>query len=201
MDSDSPPVRDLFKACARGVALAAVTPALISYVVRSAIFGRDRALEGSSQALSIVPGLVGEYLRRAFLARTLADCAPDAVVSFGTVFSKAGARLDAGAYVGAYCTLGLVHIERDVLIASGVHITSGRHTHGTGDPARSIRSQPGETQLVRIGAGAWIGSGAVVMADVGARAIVGAGAVVTEPIPDAVLAAGVPARVMRPRES
>ena len=35
--------------------------------------------------------------------------------------------------------------------------------------------------LVRIGAGAWIGSAAVVMADVGANSIVGAGSVVTKP--------------------
>ena len=40
---------------------------------------------------------------------------------------------------------------------------------------------------------------AVVMADVGPNAIVGAGAVVTEPIPASVVAAGVPARVIRQR--
>jgi acetyltransferase-like isoleucine patch superfamily enzyme len=45
--------------------------------------------------------------------------------------------------------------------------------------------------------GSWIGSNAVVMADVGAGCIVGAGAVVTRPLPPRVLAAGVPARVVR----
>ena len=38
---------------------------------------------------------------------------------------------------------------------------------------------------------------AVVMADVGRDTIVGAGAVVTRPLPDRVIAAGVPARVVR----
>ena len=52
---------------------------------------------------------------------------------------------------------------------------------------------------MRIGAGSWIGSGAIVMADVGANAVVGAGAVVTKPVPDAVVAAGVPATVIRTR--
>jgi virginiamycin A acetyltransferase len=53
--------------------------------------------------------------------------------------------------------------------------------------------------MIRIGAGTWIGSAAVVMADVGHDAVVGAGAVVTRPVPDAVVAAGVPARVLRAR--
>jgi virginiamycin A acetyltransferase len=92
-----------------------------------------------------------------------------------------------------------VHVERDVLIGSGVHITSGRYTHGTRDVSTPIRDQEGEHSVVRIGQGAWIGSAAVVMADVGRSAIVGAGSVVTKPIPDAVVAAGVPARVIRPR--
>ena len=77
-----------------------------------------------------------------------------------------------------------MHIERDVLIGSGVHITSGRETHGTDDPTRPIREQEGNRTLVRIGAGSWIGSGAIIMADVGANAVVGAGAVVAKPVPD-----------------
>jgi acetyltransferase-like isoleucine patch superfamily enzyme len=86
------------------------------------------------------------------------------------------------------------------MISAGVHVTSGARTHGMGDPSIPMRDQPGTLSIVRIGAGAWIGSAAVVMADVGAHAIVGAGAVVTAPIPDRVVAAGVPARVLRARE-
>jgi acetyltransferase-like isoleucine patch superfamily enzyme len=37
------------------------------------------------------------------------------------------------------------------------------------------------------------------MADVGRGTVVGAGAVVVKPVPDEVIAAGVPARVIRPR--
>jgi acetyltransferase-like isoleucine patch superfamily enzyme len=53
---------------------------------------------------------------------------------------------------------------------------------------------------VRIGAGSWIGSNAVVLADVGRDTVVAAGAVVTRPLPDRVIAAGVPARVLRSRD-
>jgi virginiamycin A acetyltransferase len=192
-------MRESLKSVARAAAFLAVLPSLASYFVRSSFMGRDRALEGSTQFLALMPGISGQYLRQAFLAQTLSGCAPTVTVSFGTIFSKAGARLDERVYLGAGCTLGLVHIEQDVLIGSGVHITSGRDTHGTDDVTRPIREQEGRAELVRIGAGSWIGSGAIVMADVGANCVIGAGAVVTKPIPDAVVAAGVPAGVIRPR--
>jgi acetyltransferase-like isoleucine patch superfamily enzyme len=53
--------------------------------------------------------------------------------------------------------------------------------------------------MVRIGADCWIGGGAVIMADVGPNTIVGAGAVVTRPLPEHVVAAGIPARVIKNR--
>jgi acetyltransferase-like isoleucine patch superfamily enzyme len=192
-------MREAFKATARGAALVAVLPSLFSYWLRRAVLGPDRALEGSSQALSLIPGLPGQYLRRAFLAQVLAGCGRSTVIAFGTILSKAGARLDEGVYVGPGCYLGLVHLEENVLVGSGVHITSGRHTHGTADPDAPIRDQQGASTLVRVGAGSWIGSAAVVMADVGRNSIVGAGAVVAKPVPDSVVAAGVPAVVVRQR--
>jgi acetyltransferase-like isoleucine patch superfamily enzyme len=192
-------MREAIKAVVRALAFVLVLPALISFVIRARVIGRDRALEGSTQLLSLLPGLIGQYLRRAFLARTIAGCHESAAISFGTIFSQTAARIDAHVYVGAGCFLGRVHIERDVLIGSGVHITSGRRTHGTADLSVPIREQEGERTLVRIGEGAWIGSAAVVMADVGRHAVVGAGSVVTQPIPDGVVAAGVPARVIRSR--
>ena len=80
------------------------------------------------------------------------------------------------------------------MAARHVHITSGRHTHATDVIDVPIREQGGERSVVRIGAGAWIGSGAIIMADVGSQAIVGAGSVVTKDIPDYALVVGNPAR-------
>jgi virginiamycin A acetyltransferase len=178
----------------------AVMPSLVSYRIRAAAMGRDRALEGSSQTLSLVPGILGQYLRRAFLARVLACCDWTATVEFGTIFSRAGARIEANVYIGPRCHIGLAHIEHDALIAAGVHIPSGPETHGIGDTSIPIREQPGTPRVVRIGAGSWVGSAAVVMADVGRESVIGAGSVVSRSIPSRSIAAGVPAKVVRSRE-
>lgn len=192
-------MRAAIKAIARGIALLAVSPALLSFHLRALAIGKDKALEGSTQALGLVPGLCGEYMRRAFLSQVLAACDSQAVIGFGTLFSSAAARIDANAYIGPHCNLGLVHIGANALIASGVHIPSGRNTHGIDDLTVPIREQKGSRVLVRVGPGAWIGNNAVVMADIGADAVIGAGAVVTSPIPPDTIAAGVPARVIRVR--
>jgi virginiamycin A acetyltransferase len=189
-------MKSALKAAARAAATLVVLPALLSFAVRRRFLGRDRAVQGSSQALALVPGLLGHYVRRAFFRWTLAGCHPTATVEFGTIFSQAGARLDEHVYVGPHCSLGLVHVERDTLIAAGVHVPSGAHTHGTAALGVPMREQPGTPRRVRIGAGSWIGSAAVVMADVGEGVIVGAGAVVTRPTGDYVIVAGVPARVI-----
>ena len=123
-------LRDILKATARGAAHMVVFPITVSFFVRARLFGRDRALQATSQWMSLIPGLTGQYLRRAFLARALARCAPTAVIEHGTTFARAGARIDDRVYIGVRCHLGLVHLEEDVLVASGVHIPSGGSTHG-----------------------------------------------------------------------
>lgn len=194
-------IRETLKAIARAAATCLVAPMMLSFWLRSLLIGRDRALEGSSQALAFLPGIAGQYVRRAFLGVALAECHPTATISFGTVFSRAGARIEAHAYLGPGCHVGLVHIERDVLIGAGVHLPSGGATHGTDDVSRPIREQSGAQRLVRIGRGSWIGSAAVVMADIGHDSVVGAGSVVTRTIPPLVVAAGVPAKPIKSRRA
>jgi acetyltransferase-like isoleucine patch superfamily enzyme len=194
-------LKNSLKAAARGAAHVAVLPLWPSFAVRAALLGRDRALESSMQWLSLIPGLTGQYVRRAFLSRAIACCHHSVVVECGTTLSRAGARFDENVYIGPGCRLGLVHLERDVLLAAGVHIPSGGMTHRIDDLATPIREQQRDEQLVRIGPGSWIGEASVVMADIGADAVIGAGAVVTRSLPARCVAAGVPARVLRMRES
>lgn len=193
-------MRDAVKGAAHALAWIVVTPSVISWWMRGRIIGADRALEGSTQAWAIVPGLTGQYLRRAFLSRTLSHCARTATIEFGTLFSSASASIGERAYIGPRCHLGWAIIERDALLAAGVHIPSGARTHGIDDPVIPIRDQPTLKSPVRIGAGSWIGSAAVVMADVGRDTVIAAGAVVSKSIPDRTIAGGVPARVLRHRD-
>lgn len=193
-------MREALKAAAHAAATLVVWPSVLSWRVRSIVLGRDRALEGSTQAWAIVPGILGQYLRRAFLERALAACARTATIEFGTIFSSASASIGDRAYIGPRCHIGWAIIEKDVLLAAGVHVPSGGRTHGIADLDVPIRDQPSIKTPVRIGAGSWIGSAAVVMADVGRDTVIGAGAVVVKPIPDRTIAGGVPARVLRHRD-
>lgn len=192
-------MRGSLKRVADFLARLVVLPSAVSFKLRARLLGRDRALEGSTQAWALVPGLVGAYLRRAFLSYALPRCAASARIEFGVLFSSASARIGERVYIGPRCDLGWVDIEDDVLIAAGVHIPSGPHTHGTSELGVPIREQPGLKRPVSIGAGSWIGNAAIVLADVGRETVVGAGSVVTKPLPDGVIAAGVPARVIRTR--
>jgi virginiamycin A acetyltransferase len=192
-------MRAFCKRLAHVIALALICPRLLSFAVRSRLMGRNPAFSDSMQALSRIPGLRGRYMRRAFLICVLDACADSVTIEAGTHLSKAGATFGEHVYVGPGCVLGWVHAERDALIASGVTITSGPQTHGIARLDVPIRLQPGTLRPVHIGEGAWIGANAVVMADVGKGTIVGAGSVVVDPLPEFVFAAGVPARVIRPR--
>lgn len=192
-------MKSLAKFAVHCLATVVVSPMLLTYVIGSLVLGKDRALEGATQTLALLPGISGIYLRRAFLVCVLARCSRSAEIGFGTIFSQAGVVIDENVYVGPRCHLGLVHLERDVLVAAGVHIPSGGKTHYFDDPNMPIKDQGGERVLVRIGEGAWIGSAAVVMADVGKGSVVAAGSVVTKPLPENVIAGGVPAKVIRGR--
>lgn len=192
-------MREALKLLAHYIALILVLPSVLSFRARTFVMGADRALEGSTQFWAIVPGVVGQYLRRAFLCQSLSHCARSATIEFGTLFSSADASIGERAYIGPRCHLGWALIEDNVLIAAGVHIPSGARTHGMAEVSVAMRDQPTSKSPVRIGAGAWIGSAAVIMADVGRDAVVGAGAVVTKPIAERVVAGGVPARVLHER--
>jgi virginiamycin A acetyltransferase len=192
-------VREFLKAAVRGAALVAIAPFFLSFRLKALLLGRNRALLGSSQALAFVPGVLGQYLRRAFLSLAIDECHPTAVIEFGVLFSQVGARIGKNAYIGPYCQIGLAYIERDALLAPAVHVPSGPMTHGTSDINVPIREQPGIAQAITIGEGSWIGSSAVIMADVGKNSIVGAGSVVTKAIPDLAVAGGIPAKVIKTR--
>ncbi len=155
---------------------------------------RDALFTLSAQALAGLPGVLGNAARAAYYERTLALFEKGAVISFGSYFSKRGARVFAHAGIGAYCIIGLADVGTHARIASRVSITSGLHYHGG---AGGLTDEDC-VERVSIGAYAWIGEGAVIGADVGAHGIVGMGSVVVQAVPEGAAVLGNPARRIPP---
>jgi acetyltransferase-like isoleucine patch superfamily enzyme len=92
-----------------------------------------------------------------------------------------------------------ITIEDDVLLGPGVHLNSANHEFGS--PETLIIDQgfaPSRQVILR--RGCWIGANAIILAgvEIGENAVIGAGSVVTKSIPPRVVAAGSPARIIRP---
>lgn len=116
---------------------------------------------------------------------------PGATISSSAEIGR-GATIMAGAVINAEARLGenvIVNtgaiIEHDCVIGSHAHIASGARLAGK----------------VEVGEGTHIGIGASVRQSIhiGRNVTVGAGAVVIRDLPDDVIAAGIPARVLRKR--
>ncbi len=108
--------------------------------------------------------------------------------------------------VGDRCVIGRgshiiahrsVEIGDDVFTGPYVYITD--QNHGYADPDVPIGRQLPSNDTVFIGAGAWLGAGAIVLpgARIGRNVVVAAGSVVRGEVPDRCVVAGVPARVVR----
>src|SRR5437016_5364774 len=137
-------MREITKHLANGLAVISVLPAVLAYRISSMVLGRQRAFPGWSQGLSLLPGLCGEYVRRAFYRMALTRCGEGTVISFGSVFSHPTAELGADAYVGVFCCLGDVTLEDDVLIGSHVSIMNGSAQHGLERLDVPVREQAGK---------------------------------------------------------
>ncbi|WP_419581138.1 acyltransferase [Stieleria magnilauensis] len=140
-------------------------------------------------------------MRQAFYRFVLQHCDADAYIGWNTVFSMAEASVGRRAYLGRFCSIGFAAIGDEAMLADGVQVLSGGREHDRENPVASPHEQGQTFHRVSIGKGAWIGAGAIVMADVGEFSIVGAGAVVTKAVPDRVIAVGVPAYVVKQIDS
>jgi acetyltransferase-like isoleucine patch superfamily enzyme len=192
-------MKSFAKACVESVATLLVLPAYLLYRLATLVLGSQKAFPGWSQLFSLLPGLCGAYLRRAFYRLVLARCGSGAWIGFGVIFSHPTAAVGRNVYIGPYCVIGDVTLEDDVLLASQVSVANGAAQHGIARLDVPIREQPGAWPRITIGRDSWIGDRAIVLADVGAQCVVGAGSVVTRELPPRAIAVGVPAKVVRLR--
>ena len=86
------------------------------------------------------------------------------------------------------------------LFAAYTYVVGGGHDHS--DLGAVMIDQPRPSKGVTIGRNVWLGAGVKVLDGVtlGSNVVVGAGAVVNESLPDSVIAAGVPAKIIKRRD-
>ena len=109
---------------------------------------------------------------------------------------KVGARTMIGNHAHIVATRR-VEFGRGVLTADRLFVADNRHAYE--DPSTPIRDQ-GLAQLgdVVIGDGSWIGENVCISGvSVGAQCVIASNSVVTRDIPDACVAAGAPARIVK----
>jgi len=193
-------MRSFIKRIADAVALVLVLPAVGLYQLSSAIGVPESVFPGYSQCFSLIPGLSGVYLRRAFYRCVLPRCGRDVCISFGSVFSHSTSELGNRVYIGVGCMIGDATLEDDVLIGSHVSIINGRRQHGIERPDIPIREQPGEYPRIVIGSDSWIGDRSTVTVSVGSHVVIGAASLVLNSVPDWGIVAGNPGKLIRFRD-
>src|SRR5437867_7394199 len=105
--------------------------------------------------------------------------------------------------MGQECTVSAyqsVSIGRECILADRVMLID--FDHGVVEADRPIRLQGIYKRDVRVGHNVWIGYGACILRGVtiGDNAIIGTSSVVTRDVPANTVVAGIPARVIRPRD-
>ncbi|HUH79680.1 MAG TPA: acyltransferase, partial [Solirubrobacteraceae bacterium] len=106
--------------------------------------------------------------------------------------------------IGQECTISAfqhVSIGRECIVADRVMLID--FDHGVTEVERPIREQGIYKRDVRVSHNVWIGYGACVLrgVSVGENAVIGTSAVLTADVPANAVVAGVPARVIRMRET
>ena len=192
----------------RGVALALRTGRLVYPV----FVGRGVVVTDAS-SLRLSPGVsIGDYCRLDCLGRAGIALGPGTTLRRGAQIEvtstlgdlafgcRTGARvgIGEGSFIGAK---GPVTIGDETNLGPGCKVIA--ENHGFADPTRPIREQQLSRRGVAIGRDCWLGANVVVTdgCSIGDGAVMAAGAVVTGDVPAGTIVAGVPARVLRSRET
>lgn len=136
------------------------------------------------------------YLMLEHLNRTPYIYGEKDMVHFGSNVSPVNTFFNTGS--------GHIYIGDNTIFGHNCMVITGRHEYADGqrkDLLTKVRSSdiPPSGYDIYIGSGCWIASGSIISGGVriGDNTIIGAGAVVVCDIPSGVMAAGVPARVIK----
>lgn len=187
------------KLLANGIAF--LLTAWFAYPVRwlAPIDGDSKLFVFFSQAMSLIPGIPGDYFRSHYHRIALGLDCKDITISFGTTLAQRGIEIGDNTYLGSFCSIGLCKLGSNVLIGSRVSVISGPNVHFFDRTDIPIREQGGELIKVVIGDDCWLGNQSIVMNNVGKGSVIGAGAVVVKPCEQYGIYVGNPARLLKRR--
>ena len=193
--------RQLIKRTLKTLFLVVVFPLYALFRLLALVSHEDGVFQSFSQALSLIPGKLGIYIRAAFYRLACPNTSDEILVGFLTVFSHRDTSIAQGVYIGPQCNIGKCSIGEKTLLGSGVHILSGKNQHHFADTDTPIQDQGGTYTKISIGRDCWLGNGAIVMSDIADHCIVAAGSVavntITEP---GSIHGGNPAKLLKRRD-
>jgi len=193
-------MKKFFKQFINYIALIIVFLPWLTWKIERILFQRNSLYLFWAQFFALIPGIVGNFLRRAFYHLVFPECSWECEIGFGTFFSQPWAIIKKGVYIGPYCIIGKTILEEGVLIASRVSIPSGKRQHKRRNDGTLTPADENAFETIHIGAHSWIGEGAIIMADLENFVTVAAGSVVTQPVCRGCIVAGNPAKIIRKLE-
>ena len=130
------------KAVGNALALAAgALPAALCWA-EARLSSRSEVFLFWGQALALVPGLPGKYLRRGFYRLTLRACSSSCYIGFLSHFSRRQAEVGRRVYIGCGVTIGAVSLGDGTLVGSRSSLLSGGHQHRFGPDGRLTPFDP-----------------------------------------------------------
>ncbi|MCP4189081.1 MAG: acyltransferase [Planctomycetaceae bacterium] len=190
--------REGFKAIANYISIVLAFPcALLTWIEGRSPKNKTAIFDFFAHLFALAPGIPGMYLRRAYYHLVLDQCDLDCAISFGTIFTKRQVRIEPKVYIGIHALIGSAWLKRGCLIGSRASLLSGPQLHDRYESGEWGPTEHSRIVQIQIGAGAWIGEGAISMVNIDSGAMVAAGAVVSTPVPAHTMVAGNPARFVR----
>ncbi|MAD16031.1 MAG: acetyltransferase [Alteromonadaceae bacterium] len=148
--------------------------------------------------VSILPGLPGVFLRRAFYSLTLEKCSLNSHIGFGTIFAHRGTVIEDNVYTGIYCSIGSAYLKKNCLIGSHSSLLSGNTQHQRNEEnGEWMPFSKDNINQIEIAENVWVGEGAIILANIGRGSLVAAGAVVNTNVKANIVVAGNPARFVK----
>ena len=193
-------IRQLIKRTIKTFFLLIIIPAYGLYHLLSMVFSRNHVFPSFSQALSLIPGKTGVYLRAAFYRLACPGTSDEISIGFLTVLSHWDTTIRPGVYIGPQGNIGKCFIGEKTLLGSGVHVLSGSKQHNFSDPEKPIQDQGGTLDKIVIGKDCWLGNGSIVMTNVPDFSIIAAGSVYTKECLPGDILAGNPAVKIKARK-